>query len=112
MDLIIGGLGSDDIDGGNNRDRGDILIGGYTTYDTDVASLIAIRKLWTSDNDTASIASQLTDAGGLLEAGRRVFDDNAADKLTGNKKAIDLFFADINLDDLKHEEDEDFFVWL
>jgi len=108
-DLLIGGMGADTIKGGGmgkKNDPGDILIGGWTTYDDDlstelpdpdVAALRSILARWDDGDDYDQIVDDL--ALGLLRPGVHVFDDGAKDKLYGNNKLRDLFFADQDGDD-------------
>ncbi len=82
--LIISGGGSGQLTGGG---AGDILIGGTTAYDTDDASLQAILTYWTtSGDDYPTRVANLRAGNGVpqLEGGITVFDNGAANTLTGN----------------------------
>jgi hypothetical protein len=89
-DLLVGSRDSDHIEGGGDDD---ILIGGYTSYDNDVAALDSIMDIWGSSDTFNARVSALTGAGGLLQAGVTVFDDNSKDDVIGNS-GRDLAFAD------------------
>ena len=101
-DLLIGGAGADDIKGGKSKHKknnpGDILIGGSTAYDSDRATLHTILhdewiSRWELGNDYEAIVDDLSSGSGLLRPGK-VFSDDAKDKLDGDSKTRDLFFAD------------------
>ena len=113
--MLCGGAGDDLLIGGNGRslqigeggaDRlvgnseDDILIAGLTSYGCDHEALCAIFDEWTRrDRSYAQRVSNLTNGGGLngnvtLNA-RTVFDDGAADLLTGSA-GLDWFFAGAN----------------
>jgi hypothetical protein len=110
-DLLVGGAGRDLLVGGTGADRivgnadDDILIAGTTAFDDDVAALCAIMAEWTSERSYAERTANLrgTTSGGLngayvLEtegAGATVFDDDAADVLTGSA-GQDWFFANLD----------------
>jgi hypothetical protein len=84
QNLIISGGGTSQLVGGG---AGDILIGGTTAYDTDDASLQAILNYWTtSGDDYPTRVANLRAGNGVpqLEAGLTVFDNGAANTLTGN----------------------------
>ncbi len=102
MDVLIGGVGEDKIKGGGG---GDLFVGGYTGHDDDVDKLREIRSIWTSVASYSEIVDQLTDEGGLLDD-ENVFGDEAEDKLEGDKKTADLFFAELGLDTLKGDNDD------
>jgi hypothetical protein len=94
--LMISGGGSGQIVGGG---AGDILIGGSTAYDQDQASLQAIMDYWTlSGDDYATRVANLQAGNGVpqLAAGVSVFDNGAANTITGNGNegtgALNLFF--------------------
>ncbi len=95
-DLLIGGFGSDTLIG-NAAD--DILIGGYTVYDEIETALRQILLLWDTDQSyqARTAALQASTFEHRLFADQTVFDDAAADDLTGSAGA-DWFFA--NLDDV------------
>jgi Ca2+-binding RTX toxin-like protein len=90
-DLLIGGQDNDWLDGGSDDD---ILIGGVTIHDDNTAALDAVMAVWTSSMSFADRVETLTEAGGLLEAGVAVFDDDDSDVLIGGS-GRDLLFADI-----------------
>src|SRR5262249_24422764 len=98
-DILIGGSGSDRLNGGADDD---ILIGGTTAFDTDIPALLAIQAEWTSARDYATRVANLRGTGTgprlngnvFLKAagpGQTVFDDGAADTLTGSQQ-LDWFF--------------------
>jgi hypothetical protein len=94
--LIISGGGSGRVVGGG---AGDVLIAGTTAYDQDRASLQAILDYWTlSGDDYATRAVNLQAGNGVpqLSAGVTVFDNGAANPITGNGNegtgALNLFF--------------------
>lgn len=89
-DVLIGGLGADSINGSGG---GDLIIGGYTTRDHDVMALSAILTLWTDDDCIGDRTAELTRIGGLL-AFDQVFDDLAANVLTGGSGQQLYFFGD------------------
>ncbi len=84
QNLLISGGGSGQLTGGG---AGDILIGGATAYDTDDASLQAILSYWTtSGDDYPTRVANLRAGNGVpqLEGGITVFDNGAANTITGN----------------------------
>jgi Ca2+-binding RTX toxin-like protein len=101
LDLLIGGLGADSLDAGGGDD---ILIGGSTVHDSNLAALDAILAKWTSGNAYAPRINNLRQGGGLNGAvvlrvptdpgagGPTVFDDAAPDALRG-RTGVDWFFA-------------------
>ncbi len=106
-DLLIGGLGPDRLVG-NVAD--DILIGGVTQFDQDLNALAAIMAEWTSERSYTERLSNLSGASSDESNPERlnrdvflrsdgslatVFDDEAADKLTGSAGS-DWFFAQTN----------------
>jgi uncharacterized delta-60 repeat protein len=91
-DLMIGSQDSDLLIGGNGED---ILIGGWTIHDNDTAALDEVMAIWTSADSFNSRVAALTGAGGLLEAGETVFDDDSQDILVGGA-GRDLVFGDNN----------------
>ncbi len=107
--LIISGGGTGQITGGG---AGDILIGGTTAYDQDFNSLQAILSYWTtSGQGYRKRVANLRAGNGVpqLEAGITVFDNGAANTITGNgsKHAFNLFYvteAGTVTDPLRREE--------
>jgi hypothetical protein len=112
-DLLIGGKNRDLLIGGGGSDRlvagagEDIVIGGSTVYDDPAVAahtdaLCAIMQEWSRTDETycQRVAHLTGVAGGIngsfflrgAGAGQTVFDDQAADKLTGSS-GLDLFFA-------------------
>jgi chitinase len=94
--LLFGGSGSDVLHGGN---ADDLLIGGASTYDANVAALLALQAEWNrTDADYLTRSSDLngTSGGGLngtyVLNGLTVVDDAAVDSLFGNA-GQDWFFA-------------------
>lgn len=99
-DLLIGRAGADDLQGGSDDD---ILIPGTTAYDADLKALAAILAEWASARDYATRVANLRGEGTgprlngsyvLRSDGpnRTVFDDGAADVLTGGA-GRDWFFV-------------------
>jgi Ca2+-binding RTX toxin-like protein len=88
-DLLIGGVGADRIVG--NADD-DILIAGFTDYDTNDAALCAIMDEWTSARDYSTRVQNLLDGTGSVDCENgpvflnetTVHDDDAADVMTGS----------------------------
>ena len=101
-DLLIGGQGRDLLIGGVGADRlvgnadDDILIAGYTLHDADTTPLCDMLHEWTSAASFADRTAVLR--GSLLVAegsSATVFDDGAADVLTGSA-GQDWFFAQLD----------------
>lgn len=92
-DLMIGGLGADRMVG---DPEDDILIAGYTAFDNNAEALCAIMAEWKSASSFADRVAHLSNndntdgLNGLFEligadgANQTVFDDGAADILTGS----------------------------
>src|SRR5262249_57119840 len=85
--LLIGGAGADTLNAGG----GDILIGGTTSYDSNLTALAFILAEWDrTDVDYATRVGQLSGSlgGGLngsyLLNSTTVFDDSASDVLNGS----------------------------
>jgi uncharacterized delta-60 repeat protein len=114
-DLLIGGNGRDLLIGGNGADRivgnadDDILIAGYTLFDSDQTALSAIMAEWTSTRDYAARTANITGIGSgptfdarenatyyLTTEGSAptVRDDSAKDTMTGSD-GQDWFFANL-----------------
>ena len=93
-DVLIGGIGRDVLIGGAGADRlngntgDDILVAGRTAYDADAASLEVIRSSWARDlpfnTRTADLAAGVGPGGAVKLGAGTVFDDTAADVLTGS----------------------------
>ena len=94
-DILIGGRGADDLIGGT-QNYGDLLIGGWTSYDSDPCGVRALWLKWGPAGDFDALVADLTKVGGLLEPNQRVFDDNVRDRMEGAASARDLFFADLD----------------
>ncbi|MFO0852207.1 MAG: hypothetical protein U0871_27135 [Gemmataceae bacterium] len=105
-DLLVGGNNRDVLIGGAGADRlvgnaeDDILDAGLTVFDTDESALSALLCAWT---DTGRTYQQRVDAIALTGVGpgnavrlnvSTVFDDGAADVLTGTSGS-DWFFANV-----------------
>lgn len=97
-DILIGGAGGDTLTGGSDND---VLIGGNTSFDGNIAVLLALMAEWTSNNSYSARISHLTGAtsgglnGGFTLHGppsATVFDDAIADTLTGGDN-LDWFLA-------------------
>jgi hypothetical protein len=110
-DLLVGGSGRDLMIGGSGADRlvgnndDDILIAGMTAWDKNEEALCAIREEWSrADLSYGERRDHLRSGGGLNGAFTlnadpshgpvTVFDDDAADVLTGSA-GIDWFFANL-----------------
>jgi Ca2+-binding RTX toxin-like protein len=123
-DVLVGGDGDDDLNGGDGRDvliggRGadrlkgssdeDLLVAGYTAYDEDVPALLAIQAEWTAPDvdyltrvrhlrgelpGGANGSVYLNVAPTALSPQPTVFDDLAADTLTGAQQ-LDWFIIDV-----------------
>lgn len=94
-DLLIGGAGADRLQG---KGGDDILIGGTTAWDANAAALNAIVREWTrTDADYNTRIADLRTAGLLTST--TVFDDGAADSLTGGS-GMDWFW--VGLGDTVH----------
>ena len=115
-DLLIGGHGADRIVG-NAGD--DILIAGFTSYDSSPGSLRAIMDTWTRpDMSYRDRITKLTSGNGpaLLTRGNTaiVCSDGENDVLTGSA-GQDWFFFDKDRDratDLKDEVFADDLTWI
>lgn len=87
-DLLIGGLGVDFAVGGNDDD---VLVDGPTSYDANLAALLAIMAEWTSNKSYADRVQNLIDGGGASPALNGQFyisssttrDDRRSDMLYG-----------------------------
>jgi hypothetical protein len=82
--LLIGGRGNDSITGGG-AGAGDILIGGYTSYDQALneAALMSILAEWQSADSYATRISALRGGAYPLALGSTVLDDGGTDRLYG-----------------------------
>ncbi|MFO0852382.1 MAG: Ig-like domain-containing protein [Gemmataceae bacterium] len=100
-DLLIGGRGADRLDG---NDRGDLLIGGFTAFDDNETALMGVTAEWTSGHSYSARVANLSGPGDATRLNgdfflttdgpaRTVFDDGAADALSGGDGA-DWVFAD------------------
>ncbi len=109
--ILIGGIGKDDIAGGAGDD---LLVGGYTSYDTRVENLRLIMAEWNSTRDYETrVANLRTSAGPVLSGkgvrlkttriDRTVFEDTDKDTLKGGDNR-DWCFADLGWDDLKDKK--------
>jgi Ca2+-binding RTX toxin-like protein len=93
-DILVGGGGSDALDGGAGDD---ILIGGVTAYDANTPALLALRAEWSQSNETYQQRFQHLFHGGGQNGSfvlnpTTVFDDGAADLLTGGAGQDWFFF--------------------
>jgi Ca2+-binding RTX toxin-like protein len=89
--ILIGGKGSDTIVGGSGDD---IIIGGYTLYDSawHEAALMEDLARWQTTDSYATRVSILRATWHPLYFGTTVFDDGAADQVTGGA-GMDWFFV-------------------
>jgi Ca2+-binding RTX toxin-like protein len=92
--ILIGGQGTDTVDGtlGEN-----ILLGGYTIYDSHPRALNAILKEWSSNTPYATRTARIeTGTGGLNSSfylsSATAFDENAVDTILGGS-GEDWFFS-------------------
>lgn len=93
--ILIGGRGTDLLKGVSRSAKGEILIGGFTDFDTNESALRALHTEWTSANP---IQTRIDHLAGLLPGGANgsfllvsdavrpgtVHDDGVADTLTNN----------------------------
>jgi Ca2+-binding RTX toxin-like protein len=82
-DILIGGTGADRILGGPGID---LMIAGTTSYDADQTALFSIAQTWGTGSLADRVDALRTSADVPLSLGGSsptVFDDGAADKLTG-----------------------------
>jgi titin len=113
-DLLVGSSGRDLLIGGSGADRlvgnadDDILIAGFTAWDDQAEALCAILDEWSrTDLSYQERVMHLRSGGGLngaitlntdpSQGAMTVFDDSAADVLTGSA-GIDWFFANLDGD--------------
>ena len=91
--MLIGGAGADNVDGGIGDD---IMIGGTTDHDANVAALAAILAEWSSGNAYDQRTINLRNGTGANNPTRLSAnewdDDNVSDMLTG-AGGDDWFFA-------------------
>src|SRR5262249_28353534 len=80
-DILIGGVGADRLVG--NADD-DILIAGYTAYDSDAAALDAVLRTWARTDLTYAARVNALRTGPVALTDATVRDDGAADLLTGS----------------------------
>jgi Ca2+-binding RTX toxin-like protein len=131
-DVLLGGDGDDDLNGGADRDilvggtgadrlKGvsgeDILIAGTTAYDAtqvDLAAWSALQGVWVGPGAVAARVGAIRSGVGpqgyrLLASGpnQTVFDDGAADTLTGGQ-STDWYFASSN-DTITDKDNTEFF---
>jgi hypothetical protein len=94
--ILIGGAGADTLYAGSNS-GGDILIGGSTSYDSNVGALQTILATWstsTPSNYSSVIATIMSTSFADPLNASTVFDDAAVDVLNGVKGTVnDWFFA-------------------
>lgn len=127
--VLIGGLGEDTLAGGS-QPSDDLLIAGFTTFDTNAAALCAILDEWSSQRDYEFRVQNLRGTPNpefehrhnrdfylvVQGTGQTVFDDGAADHLNGRGgrdwffvNPTDTSFADI-LQGLHADEEMDAFI--
>jgi Ca2+-binding RTX toxin-like protein len=99
-DTLIGGAGRDMLFGGDGADflqgegDDDLLLAGYSAFDYDFDLLVALQAEWLSPRDYASRIANLSGTGTgprnngdyFLAPGVTVFDDGAADTLSGGNQ--------------------------
>ena len=103
-DLIVGGDGRDLLIGGFGADRlvgnaaDDILIAGSTAFDEDPSALCSILRVWSSTNSYAVRTETLQGTlrtNETVAGSATVFDDGAADVMTGSA-GQDWFFGQLD----------------
>jgi Ca2+-binding RTX toxin-like protein len=96
-DILIGGLGLDTMNGGSGED---ILIAGFTTSDTSIDRLNAIRSEWTSTKSYAArIASLRTGVGNpqtSLSKKVNVLNDTGDDDSLSGGAGTDWYFRAVD----------------
>jgi uncharacterized delta-60 repeat protein len=123
-DILIGGDGADVLSGGGGED---VLIAGRTAFDADKTALDALMAEWNSGRDYLTRVANLRGTGsgpdfaGRLNGnfflvaegpGATVFDDNAADRLSGNG-GRDWFFANLDsspFDDMRDRKTDEVLI--
>jgi hypothetical protein len=92
--ILIGGKGADTITGGADDD---ILIGGYTSYGSawHEAELMDLLARWQSADSYATRVADIRGGYHPLALGTTVFDDGAADRVSG-AGGMDWFFVGAN----------------
>ena len=119
-DVLIGGLGADILkrkgsSSMSQADAGGLVIAGYTRYDNDLASLLAIQDIWADPNlSLAQRFEQLTNGGHsseidlpkatpmLVQSRDAVMDDAVADKIvTSSTEGIDWILANMSQDKIR-----------
>ena len=101
--MLIGGLGKDRLVG---NDGDDLLIGGTTAFNGNYSALNGIMALWAAN---LSYQQRVTNLSATLNDAS-VFDDAAADKLTGSA-GTDWFFANLDfgvLDSITDKKNNEF----
>ena len=116
-DLILGGQGRDFLIGGKGADRiignadDDILISGFTAYDSDRSALAILLGVWNdpvlSYQDRIASLLDPTLRNGIHLGSDTVGDDGAIDVLTGNS-GLDWFWFDSSNDRVTDLHDEAF----
>src|SRR6056297_411555 len=102
-DVLIGGMGLDEIRGGSDVGHGDLLADGSTIHDNDAKRLRELSDVWSSGGIYEDIVDQLlTD----LLTPANVSGDGDRDRLMGHQRSADLFFAEVGLDQLRGETDD------
>jgi hypothetical protein len=91
--LLIAGTGTGQLYAGS---AGDILIGGYTSYDSNTTALAYIMAEWDSSDSYSTRVRKISRGGGLNLSydlnGATVFDNSVTDYLYGGA-GLDWFFA-------------------
>lgn len=102
--VLIAGKGAASVEGNH---AGDVLIGGWTDYDSNEEALYAVLREWSSTAPYATRVKHLMSGGGLngqaMLNAMTVHDNKKSDSLEGNA-GLDLFFADLsgrNKDDVE-----------
>ena len=91
-DLLIGGVGGDWLDGGADDD---LLFDGTTAYDSDPATLLAIRSVWV--DPAMSYEDRVDNLRSSYLSGGVVTSDGEADQLLG-QGGRDWFWANLAFD--------------
>lgn len=102
MDVLIGGLGRDQIKGGGKGiGHGGLFVGGSASHDSDAKRLRELSDIWSSGDPYDDTVDQLVTS---LLSSPNITGDEVEDKLEGDKKSADLFFAEAGIDKTKGDD--------
>jgi hypothetical protein len=106
--ILIGGSKANALTAG---DSGDIVIGGSTAYDTNIAALLAILAEWNNDSETYQQRVDHirgTTTGGINGTyyfkASTVMHDTSASSLIGGGIGMNWYFANISLDSVLNRQ--------